>query len=137
MDGSFWMVENNPLILKRIDPNRKNVIVEVQPELGTDIRYMKAYQNILLIADEKALFIFDQFGTLLFKLDGIKTTSLSIENDEVLLLSKSEVIKIDPFKGEILSKKETPLEGVSGMIYTGSSYVFIQDKKLFFYRKQN
>lgn len=135
-DGSFWLVENNPLVLKRIDPNRKTLILETQPSLGREIRFLKAYQNILLLLDEKALHIFDQFGGLLFSLD-VESNHLNIENDKVYLLSKDEILSIDPFKGEILSREESYAQGSGRFLKSNSRRIFLKGKKLFLYQEQN
>ena len=133
-DGSFWIIENNLLVLKRIDPNRKTLILETQPSLGRDIRFMKAYQNILLILDEKALHIFDQFGGLLFRID-VESNHLTLENDKIYLLSKDEILVIDPFKGEILSREESYVKGSDRFLKSKYISIYVKGKKLFLYQE--
>ena len=62
-DENFWVIENNPMRIKKIDPLRKTTILEVQTNLGDSIRFMRAYKNLLIVLSEQALHVFDQFGS--------------------------------------------------------------------------
>ena len=134
-DGTIWLVENNPSILKRIDPNTKNIIVETQPILN-GIRFMKAYQNILLILDENGLLIFDQFGGSLSYLE-VHSYHLTVEKDIVYLLSGNEILTINPFAGEILSQTAKPEIETNQMIFLNDCVSFIQGSTLKQYQKDN
>lgn len=135
-DGTYWIVENNPLVLKRIDVNRKNLLLETQPRLGRDIRFMKAYQNILLILDEAGLHIFDQFGSLLHQID-VESNHFSIDNEFVYLLSKNEEITIAPFNGKIVSKSKIPTSQPDGVICSSNGCVVFKGNTMILLQKTN
>lgn len=135
-DGNIWMVENNPLTLKRIDPLRKNLILETQPPIGSEIRFMKAYQNILLILDQNSLHILDQFGSILFRID-VRSEYFTIENDKVYLLSNHQILEIDPFKGEILSRIGSPVKDSDLLLKSDRRHIYIKGKNLLLYQKSN
>ncbi len=107
-DGDFWVVENNPLRLKKINPLRKNALLEVQVSLGDSIQKMQAYQNLLIICDENGIHAFDQFGSFLYKVVQKGLTNFQFDNGYLLAFTKDSYLKIDPFKGQLISDNALP-----------------------------
>ncbi len=135
-DGTFWLIENNPTLLRRFKPNKKTIIQETQPKLGEEIRLMRSLQNILLIVDEKGLHIFDQFGTILFFYESSDIYHIGISDNYIYFSAKDHLIKMDPFSGEIIRTFQSPVKETRGVIYTKDTYLILSDKKIHYYQKQ-
>lgn len=133
-DGTFWMVENNPSVLKRVDPIRLSTILETQPSLGSEIRQMKAYQNFLLILDEVGLHLFDQFGSQIFEINR-DISSFVIKNDHLLCLSDAEVMEIDLSEGRVIATRKAPQQAVDAYLPNGNTSFFFQGSTLFIYEE--
>ncbi|MEM6830602.1 MAG: hypothetical protein AAF551_08785 [Bacteroidota bacterium] len=95
-DGSFWTIENNPPRLKKIDPLRKSTLLEIQHALHDSIHFMRAYQNLLLIATSDGVQVFDQFGSFIASLDFGKTTYLQAFNKSLVAKTSNALIRFDP-----------------------------------------
>ncbi|MEM6736040.1 MAG: hypothetical protein AAGC64_02410 [Bacteroidota bacterium] len=134
-DGTIWLIENNPLLLKHIDLNRKMLIQETQPSLGKDIRAMRTYQNILLIVDESGLHVLDQFGSTLFFYKGTNINSMSIWKDSVYFEYSGKIMEMDLFDRRVISALKSPMEDIHGFIYVNKTYLFFTKNKLTYYQK--
>ncbi|MEM0938671.1 MAG: hypothetical protein AAGI25_02645 [Bacteroidota bacterium] len=134
-DGTIWLIENNPMLLKRIDLNRKTLIQETQPSLGKDIRAMRTFQNILLIVDESGLHILDQFGSTLFFYKGAGISSMSIWKNSVYLEHSNKIIKINLFDERVISTLESPMKNIYRFIYVNKTYLFLMRNKLIYYQR--
>ena len=107
-DGDFWVIENNPMRIKKINPLRKNTLLEAQVFLGDSIRKIQAYQNILIVGDENGIHTYDQFGSLIYEFECQGLTSFQVKDRELLVFSKDSSIELDLFKGQVLSIKKLP-----------------------------
>ncbi|MEP1097058.1 MAG: hypothetical protein ABJG78_18210 [Cyclobacteriaceae bacterium] len=137
-DGTFWLAENNPRLLRKIDLLRNSVIHEVQHELGDNISIMRAFGNSLLVASENGLHVLDQFGNLngTIKLDGI--TYLQSTNDEVLVTYAEGLVRIDPFKIEIIEEVTSEeFANSKAIMKFGSEYFVIDDQRIALYSLAN
>ena len=134
-DGTFWMVENNPTVLKRIDPLRLSTILEVQPTLGSEMRQMKVYQNFLIILDELGLHLFDQFGNEVFHISK-DISSITIKNDQLLCLSETEILEINLVDGETSAVLEPPLQEIDTYLTNGETSFFFLENRLFIYKDE-
>lgn len=103
-DGTFWFAEINPRRLKKIDPLRNSVIHEVQQDLGESISIMRTFGNFLVVASENGIHILDQFGNLNGTIKVQGTTYLQFLNDMILATHPEGILKIDPFKIEVVKK---------------------------------
>ena len=135
-DGSFWMVENNPVLLKKINPNSKQVILETQPDLGSEIRCMRTHQNILLVLSESHLHIFDQFGGLLTRFE-VVSHHFSIDEDVVRLVNGNKIMDIDPFKGRIIEEVESLVEDPTFYALLDSRQIYVKGNQLFLYERED
>jgi len=137
-DGTFWIAENNPRTMKKVDLLRNLVVHEVQLELGDSITMMRTTRNLLLVTSENGLHILDQFGNLngTIMLDGI--TYLQSTNNEVLVTCTSGLVRIDPFKIEII--EEIDLEEFTNskaIMKSGSGFFVIDDQGITLYSLAN
>lgn len=133
-DGMFWIAENNPRILKKIDPLRKIVIHEVQHFLGDSISNMRTLGNLLLLADENGLQILDQFGNLVGTVELKGITYIQLINDKVLLTHRHGATLIDPFKVEVIDDPYLKLIPMgSAILKLKNKFVVIDDENITYY----
>lgn len=106
-DGDFYILENNPQRLIKYNPLRKSILLEVQPEAADSVVRMKAFQNVLLIADNKGVHVYDVFGSRLHSLRIQNVINLQIIKGEAYIFTSKEVIIFNPFTGQIGEKVKT------------------------------
>lgn len=131
-DGDFWIIENNPQRLKKVNLLRKITVLEVQVSIGDPINRMQAYQNILVISNDKGLHIFDQFGGLLHSIPIDRLLNFQIIRDNLFAFTDDEILEINPFKGVILST--IPLPSVTGTtLKSKDGFLTVENNKVTFY----
>lgn len=135
-DGDFWIAENNPQRLKKINPLRKITVLEVQIPLGDSINQMQAYQNILAIGEQKKLYILDQFGGLLHTLTFDRLFNFQIQKGVIYAYTDSAIHEIDPFKGKVISSVNKP-ENTGPMLKSKDGFFSLLNKELVYYRRIN
>lgn len=133
-DGDFWVVENNPQRLKKINPLRKVTVLEVQISLGDTIKWMQAFQNILVVGNENGLHILDQFGGLINTMNIEKLKNFQITGGKLYCFTESKIYEIDPFNGDILSTTEKPEIGMI-MLKSLAGFLAINKKRIVYYSK--
>ncbi len=131
-DGSFWILENNPQRLIKIDPLRKSIIHEIQVELGDSINFMRAIQNLVLIADENGLHVFDLFGNYLSNFDLKDCTYVQAYKDELLVTYDFGLAKVDPYKSSITEVVEFP-GPKNAILKLASGFATLNQTSLSFY----
>lgn len=134
-DGSFWVVENNPQRLIKIDPLRKSLIMEVQVDLGDSIKFARAFQNILLLSDELGLHVFDQFGAKLQSLDA-KLSYFHLLDGSIVGLDarKQKIITLNPFSSKLISAIAAPNIKAKTVFQLKDQYLFVSENEMLFYR---
>lgn len=132
-DNNFWVVENNPQRLSKIDPLRQSKLIEVQTQLGDSITFMRAYQNLLLISDENELHIFDQYGTKLNGIKGLSPRFFQFNEDLVLAFDDSQVYEIEIFNASILNSYQAPISKAIGVVVHRDQYTFITNERILVY----
>ncbi len=132
-DGSIWIVENNPPVLKKIDLLRKSTIHEAQPDIGDSIRFMRSYQNLLFIADETGLKTLDQFGNLINTYDMSGLTYIQPWKGQLYTLSNDKLLTVDPYTSLVLKEVELPFEDVKGVLNLLTKSVVIGENYLSFF----
>ena len=133
-DGNMWIAENNPLVLKKVDLIRKNLILETQPKLGNKIKFMKAYQNILLVLDENGLSIFDQFGGLMHQFR-LNANHFTVDKELVYIFDFRNVKVIDPFSGRIVTESAIPSDiKPDDIVCTSSRIISFQENMMTVYQ---
>lgn len=133
-DGDFWVLENNPQRLKKLNFNRKNAVLEVQTALGDSIMKMMAYQNLLIIGDEKGIHFYDQFGGFvrLYLIQGL--LNFQVRGGILFVYTKKELRKYSLSKSEFLNSVELPDLSPDAILKLEDTYIFLQDKSMIFYR---
>ncbi|MEP5610771.1 MAG: hypothetical protein ABJP45_00915 [Cyclobacteriaceae bacterium] len=137
-DGTFWLAENNPRTLKKIDLLRNSVIHIVQHKLGDSISIMRTFGNSLLVASENGLHVLDQFGNLngTIKLAGI--TYLQSTKNQVLVTYSNGLVRIDPFKIEIIEKVNSKeFADSKAVMKFGRDFFVVGDKRIALYFQIN
>ncbi len=133
-DSDFWIIENNPQRLKKVNPLRKTTVLEVQVSIGNSVSKMQAYQNILAIGSSNRLYIFDQFGGLLHSLKFDELSNFQIINGILYAYAGSEIYEINPFKGKIYSTMKKPANtGI--MLKSKDGFLSIQNKQITYYKQ--
>ena len=133
-DGDFWILENNPQRLKKINFNRKSAVLEVQTSLGDSIIRMIAYQNLLIIGDEDGLHLYDQFGGFVRSIPVENLINYHIRDGVLFAFTSQSIIKFHLSKVEILSSVKLPLTRISSGLRLKDDYIFVRNKELIFYQ---
>lgn len=130
-DGTFWLLENNPQRLKKIDPLRNIVIHEVQHNLGDSISTMRTLGNLLLITDENGLQILDQFGNLNGSVNLERISHLQAIGNTVLVTNPNGLHLIDPYKIQVIEKKlGSPFSMKKAILKLNEKYVIVGDQSI-------
>ncbi|WP_349564742.1 hypothetical protein [Ekhidna sp. MALMAid0563] len=132
-DGDFWIVENNPQRLKKINPARKNLILEVQVNIGDSLQRMQAYQNLLFVAHSNGLHTFDQYGGKLYSIALDDLISMQLSQGKLMLFSSKKILQINPINGKILNELATPTSSPDGILKIGNHFLVINERTLTFF----
>ncbi|WP_424963365.1 hypothetical protein [Ekhidna sp.] len=132
-DGDFWIAENNPQRLKKINPTRKNLILEVQVSIGDSIQRMQAYQNILFVAHRNGLHTFDQFGGILYSIVLDNLLTMQLIQGKLFLFSSDKILQINPVSGQLINDRKTPTSSLDGILKIGDRFLIINERTLTFY----
>ena len=133
-DGTFWIAENNPRILKKIDPLRKIVVHEVQHNLGDSITMMRTFGNLLLIADENGLQILDQFGNHNGTVKAKDISYLHVVKDQVFVTYPAGLMHINPYRMEIVG--QTTIEELrdrNAILKNGNKFFVVSGHNMILY----
>lgn len=136
-DGSFWIIENNPIRLKKIDVLRQATLLEVQTTLGNQIRAMRVYQNLLIVSDEKGLHVFDQYGSALYSLHQLTPNYFQFQDGNIICYVKDTIYTIELSSGKVLKSIKTPFNEALGAFIYKDNFIFIYKKKLEYYSLEN
>lgn len=136
-DGSFWVVENNPIRLKKIDVLRQATLLEIQTNLGNQIKAMRVYQNLLIVSDEKGLHVFDQYGSALYTINQLTPNYFQFQNGDIICYNKGTLYTIELSSGKIMKEITTPINEASGAFIYNDTLIFIQKKRLEYYSLEN
>lgn len=133
-DEHFWVIENNPMRIKKIDPLRKATLLEVQVALGDSIRFMRAYKNLLIILSDKELHTFDLFGSKLHSFENIDASYFQIKDEDIMLLSGNKLLTINPFSSQIENKVEVADKKADTYLSINRSDILFKEHILLIYR---
>ena len=128
-DGDIWVAENNPQRLKKINPNRKSTLLEIQVMLGDSSQKMQAYQNFLFISTPDEVHVFDQFGGKLYSLKVSECNGFQIFENTLMIYNAKSVFEVQPTNGEILDEYSAPPR-LNGLVKTRKGFFGIQKNKL-------
>lgn len=132
-DGDIWVLENNPQRLKKINPLRKSVVLEVQISIGDNIRKVQAYQNFLFIADEEGLHFFDQFGGALKTLEIKGLTGFQIITSKLYAYTSSHMYTINMDYGDHEDILELPKQA-DGVLRLNDQFLLIREKQITYFK---
>ncbi|WP_436515280.1 hypothetical protein [Ekhidna sp. To15] len=132
-DADFWIIENNPQRLKKVNPLRKSTILEVQVSIGDSISRMQAYQNILAIGSQNKIHIFDQFGGLLHTLKFDTLFNFQIIRGTLFAFTSKEILEINPFKGTIVSTINKP-DNAGIMLKSRNGFLSLRDNSVSYFK---
>lgn len=102
VDQDIWTLEINPERLKKIDPLRNQVKLEVQLDIGDSIFLMKTFQNLLILSSAKGTYIFDQYGNKVNEIDLVNLQDVSLTNDKLYSINDLEHYAFD-IKKEVVT----------------------------------
>lgn len=134
-DGNFWIAQNNPRRLIKFDFQRKEILFDVQTSIGDSIKFMRVYQNILIVSDEGGIHVYDQFGTKKHSLSVTGVNYFQVVKDRILFSSLNECVIYNPFKGEIEDRFSLPSLTTKAIIKLKENYLVI-DETLSIYSKK-
>ncbi|SNT02504.1 hypothetical protein SAMN05421640_2055 [Ekhidna lutea] len=133
-DGDIWIIENNPQRLKKINPRRKNTVLEVQISIGDSTRQMLAYQNFLIIGDEKGVHFFDQFGGHIQSISLIGLRNFYVEKGDLNVYAQNTLFSVNIGGLTLGEQKKVPNAEALGILMINDTLISIENKKLTFYQ---
>lgn len=133
-DGDIWIAENNPQRLKKINPNLRNTLLEVQVVLGDSIQKMLAYQNFLFVGTSRQVYAFDQFGSQLYAVEEPKCLGFQIDGDLLLVFNQTTIIEVNFETGQIINAIALPI-ALDGVCRTKKGLLGIKGESLFIYQR--
>lgn len=110
-DENFWVVENNPMRIKKIDPRSSTTLLEIQVEIEGNIKYMRTYKNLLIISADHKLYLFDQYGSEMASLDVPALPFFQLVDDQILYSNSGEYLLLDPFSMRTTRKEMPVMDG--------------------------
>ncbi len=134
-DGTFWAIENNPPRLKKIDPLRKATLLEVQHSLNDSVFFMRAFQNIVLVATASGITLFDQFGSFASSMDIGKTTYIQIFQNQFVANTAHGLVFFDPSQPDGKQNVVKPAKAAQSLFIDSNRKVVVGKKKLTYFVK--
>ncbi|MEP0368902.1 MAG: hypothetical protein ABJN36_05300 [Cyclobacteriaceae bacterium] len=129
IDNSYWALSTETReLIKYDDQNLSRLFsIPIQKDIKiNDPVYLRAYKNLIILIDHKSgLWVFDQFGDFKgnIKESGIK--HLDIKEGLAHCVVADELVAIDLFKMEVMSRKKAPESGAFwSVVISGDRYVF-------------
>jgi len=104
-DQNLWIFEENQLRLIKLNLNIRAVDIEVPLEFVLDanehnITFLREYQNLVFLVDEySGIYVFDNLGNFLRKIDVPGIINCSFRNDHLFFLQNNEVHDINLYQG--------------------------------------
>ena len=104
-DQNLWIFEENQLRLIKLNLNVQEIDIEVPLEFilnATEhqITFIREYQNLVFLVDElSGIYIFDNLGNYLRKIETTGIKNCSFRNDHMYYLRNNEVHDINLYQG--------------------------------------
>jgi hypothetical protein len=102
-DNNIWLLDARALSLKKIDINNQEVILETSfslnlPSPSYDFTFMREYQNLLFIADQKSgILVFDNIGNYLETLDLGAVEHFTFNESNLVTLKGNKLLTFDVY----------------------------------------
>lgn len=111
-DNNIWLINDQNLMLSKIDINDREVLIENRLNLrldfsNLDIRFIRAYQNQLFIADaNQGILAFDNLGNFMSRITNKGVDFFSFSKDNILFIQQGVLTLLDLYTKE---KREVSL----------------------------
>lgn len=123
----FWVYDDINSKLLRFDEGKKEpVVVENLNLLLNEIElvdFFESNNNLYLITKNKGVYVFDNFGTLINRIENIETKSLDVVNGDIFYIEDNYLIKRR--KDGLETKLTLPEEGILDFKVLGQ-YVYFK-----------
>lgn len=129
VDGSFWTMENNPSMLKKINPLTNQVLLEVQPQLTDSILHFRSYQNLLYALTRSHLFTFDQFGSEIRSKEILGGSFIQIWKNKLVISETNGYTILEPNTLKQLKRDEFKADKLA-LLHFDSSIIVIKSTKV-------
>jgi hypothetical protein len=133
VDNNLWVIENNPQVLSKIDLLKNEKILQLQIELGDSISFMRAVQNILLVASEDGTYLIDQFGEPLARYDARRLNHIQVSNDWIGIHEQDTLRIINLFYPDNEKKFRVPSGLTYAIFLTENTLLGISNNRIFTY----
>ena len=103
-DQNLWIFEENQFRLIKLDLNIRAIDIEIPLEFVLNanehkITFLREYQNLVFLVDEySGIYIFDNLGNYLRKIDAKGINSCSFRNEHIFYLQNNEVHEINLYQ---------------------------------------
>lgn len=134
-DNSVWILSTKNNELKKFNIQSKQELISnpLTVDLGS-ASYMRAYQNLLIIADpENGIYQFDRFGNLQNHLNEKGVSYFQIENKKLIYLLDDQIIFRDIYSPQANEKIKAPKRGLYQVVKSGDRFFFVGKQSLSIY----
>ncbi len=133
IENSIWVVESPIPQLKKVNFTNAEVLLEIPISRIYEINrvdFIRAYKSILILTSkDSGIYFFDQFGSLISKLDVSGIDNFTVSQNQIISLTEDGSV----FKFELNAQKKEVLHGPPGfdrVILIGKRYLFIKENKI-------
>ncbi len=105
-DQNLWIFEENQLRLIKLNLNIRTIDIEIPLEFILDandnrITFLREYQNLVFLIDEfSGIYVFDNLGNYLRKIDAPGITNCSFKDEHLYYLQNNEIHDINLYQGD-------------------------------------
>lgn len=137
--NAFWMADAGDMQLKQWNSNKGQLVSSIRlnlldPSL-TEIRALKEYQHRLYLFSPDKLLVFDQLGAFGQSIPLPAWQAFSFAEDNVLLLTRENLIQLSIHSGEQASGPLPPIQGVEQLVFSKGVYYFFSESMAHAYRR--
>ena len=131
-DQNLWIFEENQLRLIKLNLNVREIDIEVPLEFilgATDhhITFIREYQNLIFLVDElSGIYIFDNLGNYLRRIEASGIRNCSFRNDHMYYLTNNEIHDLNLYQGghEIIN---IPVGTYLGILPTAKELLLVME----------
>lgn len=132
-DHSIWVLEQPQLLLKKYNDTNQKLINIIPLTLSLDIEditYVRAFQNLLLVAEmKKGLLILDTFGNLIKQISLSQIQSILVTSDRAFVLHSGGLLEI-PLTDNAETINHPIPKGYQYGLKVETDFILIDSKKL-------
>lgn len=135
-DQKIWAVEENALRLLKINVILREIEIDIPLEFilsneDYNFCFIKEYQNLVFLIDKiSGIYIFDNLGNYLRKIDAPGISHCNFKNDELYFIQDNNLHIVGLYKNEeqII---ELPIAEYTGVIVTKNTLILVTKNKLY------